>query len=187
MLASAGASASGEDEALKLETRREAAEDHAQVRAVLLDAFPQPEEANLVEALRRGAAFLPELSLVAQAGDAIVGHILFTRLHVRGSDRRPGLALAPMAIAKPFQRLGIGGQLMRAGLAAAREKGEPFVVVLGHADYYPRFGFERASRFGIRAPMEVPDANLMAQELRPGGLTGVSGIVEWAPEFGISG
>jgi predicted N-acetyltransferase YhbS len=157
------------------------------VRAVLLDAFPQPDEANLVDALRRGAAFLPGLSWVAQAGDTVVGQVLFTRLHVRGSERKPGLALAPMAIAKPFQRLGIGGQLMRAGLSAAREQGEPFVVVLGHADYYPRFGFARASSFGIRAPMEVPDANLMALELRPGGLAGVSGIVEWAPEFGISG
>jgi putative acetyltransferase len=157
------------------------------VRAVLLDAFGQPEEADLVDALRKGAAFLPELSLVAQAGPSVVGHILFTRLEVRGDDARPGLALAPMAIARGFQRLGIGGQLIRAGLAAAREKGEPFVVVLGHADYYPRFGFERASRFGIRAPMDVPDANLMALELRAGALAGVSGVVRWAPEFGLPG
>jgi putative acetyltransferase len=157
------------------------------VRAVLLDAFGQPEEADLVDALRKGAAFLPELSLVAQAGPSVVGHILFTRLEVRGDDARPGLALAPMAIARGFQRLGIGGQLIRAGLAAAREKGEPFVVVLGHADYYPRFGFERASRFGIRAPMDVPVANLMALELRAGALAGVSGVVRWAPEFGLPG
>ena len=172
---------------MKLEVRRENALDVAGIRGVLLDAFGQPEEADLVEALRRGASFMPELSLVAQAGDIVVGHILFTRLHVRGDERKPGLALAPMAIRKPFQRLGIGGQLMRAGLAAAREKGEPFVVVLGHPEYYPRFGFERASRFEIRAPMDVPDAALMAMELRPGGLNGVSGVVEWAPEFGISG
>jgi len=172
---------------MKLEVRREKSEDVAGIRDVLLDAFGQPEEADLVEALRRGTAFMQELSLVAQAGDAVVGHILFTRLHVRGAERKPGLALAPMAISKPFQRLGIGGQLMRAGLAAARERGEPFVVVLGHPEYYPRFGFERASRFEIRAPMDVPDAALMAMELRPGGLSGVSGVVEWAPEFGISG
>jgi len=154
---------------------------------VLLDAFAQSEEADLVDALRRGAAFFPELSLLAQAGDEVIGHILFTRLHVRGAERRPGLALAPMAISKRFQRLGIGGQLIRAGLGAARERGEPFVVVLGHPEYYPRFGFERASRFGIRAPIEVPDEALMAMELRPGGLAGVSGVVEWASEFGISG
>jgi len=172
---------------MKLEIRRETDADAAGVRGVLLDAFGQPDEADLVDALRRGAAFFPELSLVAEAGGSVVGHILFTRLHVRGAERRPGLALAPMAVGKPFQRLGIGGQLIRAGLGAARERNEPFVVVLGHPEYYPRFGFERASRFDVRAPMEVPDEALMAIELRPGGLAGVSGVVEWAPEFGIAG
>lgn len=172
---------------MKLEIRRETEADAAGVRGVLIDAFGQPDEADLVDALRRGAAFVPELSLVAEAGSSVVGHILFTRLFVRGAERRPGLALAPMAVSKPFQRLGIGGELIRAGLRASRERDEPFVVVLGHPEYYPRFGFERASRFGIRASLEVPDEALMAMELRQGGLGGVSGVVEWAPEFGIAG
>lgn len=171
----------------QLEIRRETPDDAAGVRAVLIDAFGQPDEADLVDALRRGPAFFPELSLVAAAGAAVVGHILFTRLQVRGAERKPGLALAPMAVGKSLQRLGIGGQLVRAGLDAARERDEPFVVVVGHPDYYPRFGFERASRFDIRAPVEIPDEALMAMELRPGGLAGVSGVVEWAPEFGMAG
>ena len=166
-----------------LETRRETAEDVAGIRDVLLDAFGQPEEADLVEALRRGTAFMPELSLVAQAGDAVVGHILFTRLHVRGAERSPGLALAPMAISKPFQRLGIGGQLMRAGLAAARERGEPFVVVLGHPEYYPKFGFVRASTLGWRSEYEVPDEAFMAIELRPATLGGTPGTIRYHAAF----
>lgn len=110
---------------MKLEIRRETAADDAGVRAVLIDAFGRPNEADLVGALRRGAAFLPELSLVAEAGGAVVGHILFTRLFVRGPERRAGLALAPMAVSKSFQRLGIGGELIRAGLGASRERTSP--------------------------------------------------------------
>ena len=171
---------------MKLEIRQEREADEAAVRDVLVEAFGQPNEADLVDALRKGAAFFPELSLVAEAGAAVVGHILLTRLHVRGALAKPGLALAPMGVKESFQRLGIGGELIRAGLRVAREKGEPFVVVLGHPDYYPRFGFERASRFGIKASFDVPDEALMALELHPGGLAGVSGSLCWAPEFGLA-
>ena len=171
---------------MKLEIRQETEADQAGVRDVLVEAFGQPNEADLVAARRKGSAFFPELSLVAEAGAAVVGHILFTRLHVRGAEPKPGLALAPMGVRKSFQRLGIGGELVRAGLGAARQRREPFVVVLGHPDYYPRFGFERASRWGIKAAFEVPDEALMAIELQPGGLAGVSGSVCWAPEFGLA-
>lgn len=172
---------------MKLEIRRETAKDEAAVKDVLLDAFGQPDEADLVAALRGSAAFLPALSLVAEAGAQVVGHILFTRLFVRGESRRAGLALAPMAVSRPFQRLGIGGQLVRAGLDAARASDQSFVIVVGHPEYYPRFGFERASRFAISAPVAIPDEALMARELRPSGLSGVSGVAEWAPEFGMAG
>lgn len=172
---------------MRFTVRAETEADHGAVRELLLEAFGQPQEADLVEALRGGNAFLPELSLVAVAGDAVVGQILFTRLHVRGEGRWPGLALAPMAVRPAYQRLGIGGELVRAGLAAARGRGETFVVVLGHPDYYPRFGFRLAAGFSIRAPIAVPDEALMAFELGPQGLAGVSGVVEWAPEFGVAG
>jgi predicted N-acetyltransferase YhbS len=172
---------------MKFTVREETPQEQPAVREVLLEAFGQPDEADLVDALRRGSAFIPELSLVGVAGDAVVGQILFTRLHVRGEQRWPGLALAPMAVRRAFQKLGIGGELVRAGLAIARRRDEPFVVVLGHPTYYPRFGFKRASGWGIRATIEVPDDALLALELRKGGLAGVSGIVEWAPEFGIGG
>lgn len=170
---------------MKFEVRPETQQDQAAVRDVLVEAFGQSDEADLVDALRRSSAFVPELSLVGVAGDAVVGQILFTRLHVRAEQRWAGLALAPMAVRRPFQKLGIGGEMVRAGLGIARRGDEPFVVVLGHPAYYPRFGFARASRWGIKAPIQVPDEALMAMELKKGGLDGVSGIVEWAPEFGI--
>jgi putative acetyltransferase len=165
--------------------REERPSDHAAVREILVEAFGQPQEADLVAALRGSAAFIPSLSLVAEADGALVGQILFTRLHVRGAARRPGLALAPMAVRTAFQKRGVGAALVREGLALARAQGEPFCVVLGHAKYYPRFGFERSSKWGIRAPFDVAEEFLMALELQPGGLAGVSGVVEWAPEFGI--
>lgn len=170
---------------MRFDVRQEQPRDQAGVRALLLDAFGQPDEADLVDALRRGPAFIPELSLVGVAGDAVVGQILFTRLHVRGERRSAGLALAPMAVARSFQRLGIGSTLVRAGLDVARRLDEPFVVVLGHPAYYPRFGFAPASRRGIKAPIQFPDEALLAIELRRAGLDGVTGLVEWAPEFGI--
>ncbi|HET7291872.1 MAG TPA: N-acetyltransferase [Vicinamibacteria bacterium] len=161
----------------------ETREDEAAIASVNQDAFQRDDEASLVAALRRGPSFLPGLSLVAREGRAVVGHILFSRLHV-GARRAPGLALAPMAVRRTHQRRGVGQALARAGLRLAADGGEAFVIVLGHPEYYPRFGFARASRFGIRAPFEVADEALMALELRPGGLMGVSGAIEWAPEFG---
>jgi putative acetyltransferase len=100
--------------------REERPADHPAVREVLLEAFGQPEEADLVAALRGSSAFLPSLSLVAESDGVLVGHILFTRLHVRGASRRPGLALAPMAVRKGQQRRGVGTALVRHGLAQAR-------------------------------------------------------------------
>jgi putative acetyltransferase len=164
--------------------RPETPADEAVVADVNEEAFGRPDEAVLVASLRRGRAFLPGLSLVAEVQGAIIGHVLFTRLHV-GPMRMPGLALAPMAIRKVQQRRGVGTALVREGLNAATTRGEAFAIVVGHPEYYPRFGFSPAMQFGIHAPFEVRDEALMALELRPGGLRGVSGRIEWAPEFGL--
>lgn len=164
--------------------RPETVADEAVVADVNEDAFGRPDEAALVASLRRGTAFLPGLSLVAEAQGSIVGHILFTRLHV-GAVRTPGLALAPVAVRKAHQRRGVGSALVREGLRAATTCGEAFAIVVGDPEYYPRFGFSPASRFGIVAPFEIRDEALMALALRPGGLGGVSGLIEWASEFGM--
>ncbi|WP_018653564.1 GNAT family N-acetyltransferase [Actinomadura flavalba] len=164
-------------------TRPETADDVAAVRAVNLAAFPTAEEADLVDALRADTgAWLDGLSMIAlDPGGTVAGHALLTRCHVGGA---PALALAPTAVLPSVQRTGAGSAVIRAVLDAARARGEHLVVVLGHADYYPRFGFSRASRFGIRAPFEAPDEALMALALDdtrpvPGG------TIAYAAAFGV--
>jgi putative acetyltransferase len=141
-------------------TRSETEQDIAAIRKVLLDAFPTPLEADLVEALRDDPAWLPGMSIVAENTDGTVaGYALFTRCHV---DNAPALALGPCAVLPNHQRQGAGSAAIRAGIEAARTMGENLILVLGHADYYPRFGFTRASSHGIRPSFEVPDEAMMA-------------------------
>ncbi|WP_234401959.1 GNAT family N-acetyltransferase [Thermobifida halotolerans] len=163
--------------------RAEAPGDAAAVRDIHLAAFPTAEEADLVDALRGDAdAWIPGLSLVVQAPDgALVGHVLFTRCHV---DGHPALALAPCAVLPAHQRRGAGTSAIRAGLAAARARGENLVLVLGHADYYPRFGFAPASRWGIRPPFEVPDEAMMGLALDPTRPV-PSGVIAYPAAFGV--
>lgn len=157
--------------------------DQASIREVLLAAFPTSLEADLVEALRADdEAWLPELSLVAEADDGVVaGFSLLTRCHVGAT---PALALGPCAVRPEHQAQGAGAAAIRAGLEAARSRGENLVVVLGHAEYYPRFGFERASGLGIHATFQVPDENLMALALAPS-MPVPSGAIRYAPAFGV--
>jgi putative acetyltransferase len=162
--------------------RPERPEDASQVRQVNELAFGQPTEANLVERLRQ--ACTDSLSLVAEE-DAVVGHILFTPVVVEGAGRRVlGMGLAPMAVLPDRQRQGIGSQLVRRGLDILRERGCPFVVVVGHPEYYPRFGFEPASLHGLACQWEgVPDAASMVLFLDANALEGVSGVARYRDEF----
>ncbi|MCX5193358.1 bifunctional class I SAM-dependent methyltransferase/N-acetyltransferase [Streptomyces sp. NBC_00249] len=162
--------------------RPEAEADRAAVRAVNLAAFDTPLEADLVDALRADASWLPGLSYVAEGPDgSVAAHALLTRCEVDGV---PALALAPVAADPALQRSGAGSAVVRALLAAARERGEALVLVLGHPAYYPRFGFVPASRFGIRAPFEVPDGAMMALVLDDG-VPVPSGTVEYPDPFGV--
>ncbi|MGI5175400.1 GNAT family N-acetyltransferase [Dactylosporangium sp. CA-152071] len=163
-------------------TRVETAADEPAVRAVNLAAFPTAEEADLVDALRADPAWIDGLSVVAAGEDGeAVGYALLTRCHIGGE---PALALAPCSVLPRVQRQGAGSAAIRAALDAARAMGEHTVVVLGHAEYYPRFGFGRASQFGIRAPFDVPDEALMAMALRDG-VEVPSGTIAYAPPFGV--
>ncbi|PWI42084.1 GNAT family N-acetyltransferase [Streptomyces sp. ICBB 8177] len=148
-------------------TRPERPADHEAVRAVNLSAFPSPVEADLVDALRRDACWLPGLSWVAQAPDGqVAGHALLTRLRVEGAGTAgDALALAPVAVSPSWQRQGYGTALVRAVLAAADATGERLVVVLGDPRYYRRFGFAPASLHGVSGPYEVPDAVFQALPL----------------------
>ncbi|MFD5553549.1 GNAT family N-acetyltransferase [Streptomyces sp. NPDC127068] len=140
------------------------AEDVAAVREINLAAFPTALEADLVDTLRTDPqAWIDGLSMIAADPDGTpVGHALLTRCHV---DDAPALALAPCAVRPSAQRTGAGSAAVRAALDAARTMGENLVLVLGHAEYYPRFGFTPASRFGIRSPFDVPDEYMMALAL----------------------
>ena len=162
--------------------RPETIEDAAQVRHVNELAFAQPAEADLVEKLRQ--ASLDALSLVA-VDDDVVGHILFTPVVVESVGRRVlGMGLAPMAVLPHRQRQGIGSQLVRRGLDILRERGCPFVVVVGHPEYYPRFGFEPASTHGLASQWEgMPDAAFMALVLDAPAMAGVSGVAKYREEF----
>lgn len=164
-------------------TRSEQATDQASIREVLLSAFPTSLEADLVEALRTDKeAWMPELSIVAATDNGLIaGYSLLTRCHVGDA---PALALGPCAVRPEHQSQGAGAAAIRAGLDAARRSGESLVVVLGHAEYYPRFGFDRASRFGITATFEVPDENLMALSLDPSAPV-PQGQIRYAAAFGV--
>jgi len=167
------------------DVRPERPADHAAIHRINHDAFGQEDEARLVDALRGSPAFVPELSLVAFQDGRAVGHILFTRIVVKdGDDRHAALALAPLAVAPELQKRGIGSALVRRGLRAARDLGHGLVIVLGHPEYYPRFGFIPAQPLGIAAPFETRVEAFMVLELAPGALAGVRGVVEYAPEFG---
>lgn len=173
--------------------RPETPADTARVYAITEAAFrDQPysdgDEPRLVDRLRGSTAYLPELALVAELDGEVVGHILFTRAAIVGPDRSwETLTLAPVSVAPEHQQQGIGGQLIRAGIEIARGLGYDSINVLGHAHYYPRFGFVPAARYGVRCAYDVPDDAFMIQELRPGALNGVSGVVQYAPEFDMAG
>jgi putative acetyltransferase len=164
--------------------RPEGPDDRQAVFDVNQAAFGRDEEARLVEALRRSPAFIPQLSLVAVGDSRVVGHILFTRIKVRGaSQTHDALALAPMAVLPTHQKRGIGSALVMGGLENARDLGHGVVIVVGHPEYYPRFGFAPARPLGIAAPFEVPNEAFMVLELQPNALRGIQGQVEYPKEF----
>jgi putative acetyltransferase len=165
----------------RIRVAREA--DRDAIRAVHTAAFGRADEAEL--ALRLWAREPACISLVAEQEGAVVGHVLFSPISVDGRRFEPvPFGLGPVGVLPGLQRGGAGKALCRAGLDACRVAGAPFVVVLGHPSYYPRFGFVAAVRFGLTFADAPPRDAFMALELEPGGLTNASGKVRYAPEFG---
>ncbi|MFC9620746.1 bifunctional class I SAM-dependent methyltransferase/N-acetyltransferase [Streptomyces sp. NPDC056930] len=165
-------------------TRPETAADIEAVRAVNAAAFPTPDEAALVDALRSDpAAWLPGLGYVALDGPDgdIAAYALLTRCRVGDAS---ALTLAPVAAAPDRQRQGAGQAVVRAALDAARLRGEPLVLVLGHPEYYPKFGFVPASRYGIRPGFDVPDEAMMALVLDDS-VPVPQGTIRYPAAFGV--
>jgi putative acetyltransferase len=157
------------------------ASDFAAIRQVVRHAFRQDDEANLVEQLRADGHALAER--VAASDIAIQGHILYSPLAiVRDGETLQAAALAPVSVLPAFQKSGIGGDLIRAGNAQCKELGCVGVIVLGHAEYYPRFGFSAALAESLQAPFSGP--HFMALEFEPGVFAG-GGKVRYAKAFGI--
>ena len=170
---------------MKIEIRSEIKEDLKAIYDLNKEAFGQPNESNLIDLLRLGESFISELSLVAIIENKIVGHILFTKIKIINSNNLEfdSLALAPMAVAKKLQKQGIGSNLILAGLKKAKELGYKSVIVLGHKDYYPKFGFESTKKWNIKAPFDVPEEVFMGIELVQNAFKGISGIVKYPKEF----
>src|SRR5699024_8518524 len=144
-----------------MEIRQEIEKDYEEVYKLVKEAFETAEHADgneqdLVEALRRGSAFVPELSLVAEINGELAGHILFTRAKV-GEDTV--LVLAPLSVKPKFQRQGVGTALIEQGHKIARELGYSYSLVLGSEKYYPRFGYIPAEQLGIQVPEGIPSPN----------------------------
>jgi len=161
--------------------RSEKPGDREAVYAVNSAAFDTDAEADLVNSLRELAR--PLVSLLAEISGAVVGHIMFSPASLEEQPDLPVMGLAPMAVLPSHQSTGIGSKLVVIGLEHCRQLGIKAVIVLGHPDYYPRFGFQPASRFGIESDYEVPDEVFMAMELEAGALNGVNGRVSYHEAF----
>ncbi len=166
--------------------RQEQPKDYDRVYQVVKEAFASAKhsdgnEHELVVALRESDAFIPELSLVAVEENEVVGHILFTRAFI---GKREVLALAPLSVLPVFQKKGIGLALIEQGHRVAKELGFLYSVVLGDAKYYPKAGYQPASRFGIKAPFEVQDENFMAIRFVEMNES-IDGVMEYNKAFGI--
>lgn len=169
-----------------MKIRQERETDHASVYEVVKTAFASVEhsdgnEQDLVTALRNSGAFVPELSLVAEEDGNVIGHILFTKADV---DGQTVLALAPLSVLPPYQKQGIGLALMAEGHQIAAKLGFDYSIVLGHAEYYPKAGYQPASRFGIKAPFDVADENFMAVKLNRDAQN-VHGTLRYDAAFGL--
>jgi len=162
--------------------RPEEPSDIAAVHEVGALAFGRPNEADLVDALRANGKSTISLVAVDDAGRRIVGHIMFSAMVVEPPVIR-ALALGPVAVHPDVQNKGIGGDLIRAGVAEVRRLGWDAIFLLGHVDYYPRFGFHHAAGMNLTAEPGVNMAHFFFMEMWEGAVGSVPLSVKFAPEF----
>lgn len=174
---------------MEINIREELEKDYEVVERLTEEAFKNAVHSDgtehlLVNRLRKSDDFIKELSLVAEDNGKVIAHLMLTKAKINNGDMSvETLALAPVSVIPEYQGKGIGSKLINVALESARRLGYKSVIVLGHDKYYPKFGFVPASKYGIKAPFDVPDEAFMVKELNDGSLIGVSGIVEYAKEF----
>ncbi len=162
--------------------REERLDDIEVIRALNFAAFGRPQEGGLVDALRANGGL--SLSLVATIDERLVGHILYSPVSISCNGKEVvGAGLGPMAVVPELQRKGIGAELIRAGNEKLKRLGCPFIVVLGHPQYYPRFGFRPARAHAIRCQWNVPDDVFMILSLEESRMKGVAGLAKYRDEF----
>lgn len=162
-----------------IEIREERSDDVVAVREVNRRAFGQDQESNIVDALRTNGAAL--LSLVAIVNGQVAGHILYSPLTV--AENVHGVALGPMAVVPEYQRRGIGTKLIEAGNRKIKDAGRPFIVVVGRAQYYPRFGSRPASEYGIKWEWDISGRSFHVLVLNEAKMQGASGLAKYRHEF----
>jgi putative acetyltransferase len=163
-----------------IDVREERPGDVAAIRDLNRQAFGQDQEANIVDALRANDGVL--LSLVATIDGRVIGHILYSPVQLGALT---GAGLGPMAVHPDHQRQGVGRRLIEAGTRRLENSDCAFIVVVGHADYYPRFGFTSARPLGITCEWDVPDDVFLVLVLDSIRMNGVSGPAKYRSEFAI--
>lgn len=169
--------------------RQEIAHDESNVFALVKEAFlterhSDHKEQYLVDRLRGSSHFIPELSLVALLNDTVIGYILLTLAGIKNKSQiNTTLALAPVVVHPSYQMRGIGSSLINYAHKKAIEMDYESIVLVGHQDYYPKFGYELAKKFDIKFPFDVPEINSFVLELKKDALKEISGEVVYAKEF----
>jgi len=174
---------------MTINIRQEQPKDHATVFQIIEKAFKtmaysSHTEQFIVEKLRKSDAFIPELSLVAELEEELVGYIILSKIHI---DTRTqfvdALSLGPVAVLPKLHQQGIGSQLIKAAHKMAKSLGHEIIILLGHKDYYPRFGYEMTNKYGIELPFKSAPENCMVLGLNPDSLKDVSGKVIYSKPF----
>lgn len=177
------------NEAMSISVRQENPLDAAVVSKVIQRAYERVSFSNhrehlMVNRLRASPTYIPQLSLLAEIAGEVVGHVLLTRITIRdGETSHPSLALAPLSVTPEFQRQGVGSALIREAHRRARQLGFRSIIVVGIEGYYPKFGYVPLGLYPIKVPFEVRPENCAIVSLSDVGLSGLRGIIEYAPEW----